>query len=69
MVLAAVSAASPARADDGDPDPTQEICGSLHMGLGPDDIAERSGGNDPRYQNYWRAWRTVGPTIVGGDCG
>ncbi len=64
-----VMGASPsARADDGDDD-TTEICGALHMRLSPDDIAERLGGSDQRYFNYWRAWRTVGPTVNGGECG
>jgi hypothetical protein len=40
-----------------------------HLGLSPDEISERLGRNDPRYFNYWQAWRTVGPMIVGGGCG
>ena len=67
-LMVAVMGATPARADDDDSSTEQEICGSLHLGLEPDDIAERLGRNDPRYNNYWQAWRAVGPTIVGGDC-
>ncbi|MGB9303815.1 MAG: hypothetical protein WCB92_09095, partial [Mycobacterium sp.] len=35
----AIGAAGTARADDDDPSSEQEICGALHMGLSPGDIA------------------------------
>ncbi len=68
-LIMAIGAAGTARADDDDPSSEQEICGALHMGLSPGDIAERLGRNDQRYNNYWQAWRTVGPTVIESDCG
>lgn len=67
-LVVSVAGAGVAGADDGDDD-TTEICGALHMGVPPDDISERLGHNDPRYNNYWAARSRVWPVIVGGDCG
>ena len=66
-VVAALLIATPLAHADPD-DPTTEICGAFDLGVPPDQIAERLGENDHRW-NVWRSWRAVGPTIVGGDCG
>jgi hypothetical protein len=47
---------------------TDEVCGAFNLGVPPDQIAERLGQNDGRY-NYWTAQRDTVWPITTGQCG
>lgn len=65
ILSAGVGLAGPAAAQ---PDPTDEVCGAFNLGVPPEQIAERLGRNDARY-NYWRSVQSTMWPIIEGQCG